>query len=564
MIAANTRNFARYTRELDFSVECRNRLFQATMIDYSLNGIGAVVNHSSLSQKNNTVTFSVQPFDMLSIGKVVWSKNISSGYRIGIRNTGQLKGHVRDFRLADTLIGLQKSQITGFLNFEIDDIVKTIYLKKGDMIFASSNEGKERIGERLARDGKLSPEKLHLALTEERKTQERLGKILVRLGYITPKELWHAVRHQVEDTILSLFILENGRLVLDETPLPAEETITLKLSAANLIYNGTKRINNFNRIRNELPPMDSILSFSSDPYYLYQELTLDHTGKKVISYIDNKSSIRDIIALTQLDGVGVLKTIYALLSSRVLIIRDKSTPGEDAPVGAGEEILSQNKEKKRDPGLKKEIEDIYQRLDNIGYYGVLGLEFFSPISEIKRAFYKTVKKFHPDIHFSLDDDSVKNKLSHIFSCINEAYRTLSDPQKKREYDKSLTIKPAKLTTNQDKAKVKFEKAKVLIKKHKYSDAVLLLEQALYYDRKSAEYHFYYGLVLIKQNKLKEGKRAIERALELEPFNENYVTELAFIYLRSGLYRRARSLFEKALSIAPDNIHALEGIKKLNN
>ena len=61
------------------------------------------------------------------------------------------------------------------------------------------------------------------------------------------------------------------------------------------------------------------------------------------------------------------------------------------------------------------------------YYEVLGLSKGASKEEIKRAYKKLSKKYHPDINKDEDAD-VK------FKEIAEAYEVLSDEQKKAQYD----------------------------------------------------------------------------------------------------------------------------------
>lgn len=62
------------------------------------------------------------------------------------------------------------------------------------------------------------------------------------------------------------------------------------------------------------------------------------------------------------------------------------------------------------------------------YYATLGLDRgVSDTNEIKKAYFKKAKEFHPDVNKS---EGAKEK----FSQINEAYETLGDDQKKRVYD----------------------------------------------------------------------------------------------------------------------------------
>ncbi len=66
--------------------------------------------------------------------------------------------------------------------------------------------------------------------------------------------------------------------------------------------------------------------------------------------------------------------------------------------------------------------------DKRDYYEVLGLSKGASDEEIKKAFRKLAKKYHPDLNPG-DKEAEKN-----FKEVNEAYSILSDPDKKSKYD----------------------------------------------------------------------------------------------------------------------------------
>lgn len=68
-------------------------------------------------------------------------------------------------------------------------------------------------------------------------------------------------------------------------------------------------------------------------------------------------------------------------------------------------------------------------MDFIDYYKVLGVSKTASGEEIKKAFRKLARKHHPDLN---PDNKEANKL---FQQINEAYEVLSDPEKRKKYDK---------------------------------------------------------------------------------------------------------------------------------
>lgn len=561
------RSFRRYFKASDFNLKINNKSFKAKITDYSLDGLGAVVEDSPPIKKGDVVDLTINEPEIKIDGEIVWAKRDQWGLRIGVRNIGELKGLIKDFGLADTLIGLQRTQKTGIFTIKSGTIVKKIYVRNGDIIFSSSNQDEDRLGDVLFKEGRITKEQYDISVIEMEKSKQRHGAELVRLGYLKPQELVTAVRHQAEEIIESLFNLEDGSFAFEEMPFSTEEVITLKLSAANLIYSGIKKIKDIQRIESELPGMDSILCFSADPFNLFQDVRLDYSGKKIISCIDGKTTINDILSITQLDRFDALKAIYALLIVRMIEEKSSDEPFAEMPEALIKEIFEEENEidarqkmkPETDPMIRNMIEDMHRKYDGLGYYGVLGVKDYATIGEIKSAYYKVAKQFHPDMHFHLADDSLKGKLSDIFSYIYDAYATLSNPERKKEYDRMISLKPARLTSNQDRAKALFNEGKAELKRNKYPEAELLFGQATYFDGTISEYHYYYGITLMKQDKFKLSEKALERALKLEPSNADYLAELGFVFLKLGFPTRARVFFEKALKISPDNVRAYEGM-----
>ena len=67
--------------------------------------------------------------------------------------------------------------------------------------------------------------------------------------------------------------------------------------------------------------------------------------------------------------------------------------------------------------------------DKRDYYEVLGIDKSASADDIKKAYRKLAKKYHPDLN---PDD--KEAEVH-FKEVNEAYEVLSDDQKKARYDR---------------------------------------------------------------------------------------------------------------------------------
>jgi len=68
------------------------------------------------------------------------------------------------------------------------------------------------------------------------------------------------------------------------------------------------------------------------------------------------------------------------------------------------------------------------------YYDVLDLDRDAAPEEIKDAYYELARQHHPDVA------SQDAEVTQRFALVSEAYRVLSDPQRRRQYDRSLPQK----------------------------------------------------------------------------------------------------------------------------
>ncbi|MDJ0761691.1 MAG: DnaJ domain-containing protein [Myxococcota bacterium] len=90
----------------------------------------------------------------------------------------------------------------------------------------------------------------------------------------------------------------------------------------------------------------------------------------------------------------------------------------------------------RNPQFDAYVLKIHHVLDRLDYYRLLGVDVNADLTSIKSAFHTIAAKFHPDRNRSASPD-IKRALYDIFKRLNEAYRVLTDPDRRAFYNKGL-------------------------------------------------------------------------------------------------------------------------------
>ncbi len=151
-------------------------------------------------------------------------------------------GNIQEHPLSDILDDLRQRKATGTLTLKKDDVTKNIYVRDGQIVFATSTEVHDRLGVILVKTGKLSQEKMDYALQLYRQSGglKKLGAVLVENGLVAPKELFGGLKVQVKDIIYSLFLWSDGGFQFEER-LPTD-IIQLQINFQELIAEIIERI----------------------------------------------------------------------------------------------------------------------------------------------------------------------------------------------------------------------------------------------------------------------------------------------------------------------------------
>ncbi len=154
----------------------------------------------------------------------------------------QVSGNTGTVPLPVVLQMLQYGKVSGMLTVRRQNVEKCVHFKDGEIIFATSEEVQDRLGEMLVKAGFLSRKNLSvaLALVQQSGKQKKIGAVLVENKFVSPKELFAGLKMQVKEIIYSLFLWEDAEYRFAERT--ASDVIALHLDLQELIAEIIQRI----------------------------------------------------------------------------------------------------------------------------------------------------------------------------------------------------------------------------------------------------------------------------------------------------------------------------------
>ena len=254
-----------------------------------------------------------------------------------------IKGDLETSSVPELLRSLLSSRETGILTFRRDAIVKTVYLLEGRVVFGTSSDPDERLGENLLVRGKITARQ-YLQASNMIRPERRLGAILVELGALEPEELLPAVEQHVRDILMDLVCWNRGdyELVMKDADVQKAELdniVALNISTENLILEAIRQCRSWSQVLRGIGgDIDTVASPTGDTEVLYK-LDLTPEEQEVLAQVNGRSTVEQICKVSYLTNFETCRILWALLVLGV-IRRERSAEtrgaAEVAPAREGE------------------------------------------------------------------------------------------------------------------------------------------------------------------------------------------------------------------------------------
>ncbi|GIU82457.1 MAG: DUF4388 domain-containing protein [Acidobacteria bacterium] len=503
----------------------------------------------------------------------------------------EIKGSLTETPFAEILAEASRLKLDGSFRLSHENRKAVVYLRSGDVVFAVSNAREHRLFEIALQQGKLGKEKLvGLPLAND----FEFAQSLAAKGLMQNAQIQEIFTKQVEKIVADLFRWDKGEWIFSILAR-AKDSINYKIDLKRLLFEHARKAP-LETIKNSLSNSDEKFSPQSEqnelPYLSPSEAFV------LYRFESRPLELGEIMLNVGLTEETTLRTIYALwlgglLNREQRIFSDdqiaafrsiklqpkrEEVKEEKAPISTGvaqhQQVdlskVQRETEQMTEAEEKQELEAYLNRVENASnYYQVLGVSPTSSTEEIKTAYFRLARRFHPDKYHKEAGTELHKRIQSAFGEIARAYETLKDEKSRKSYDLKYKdrIKSEETASKAEDplsmAKKSFEEGYALLMQGEYEKAYPFLARAVYLDPDNAQYHGYFGKLLSADEKMRfRAEEEIKKAINMEPQNPLYRIMLAELYMEYGFYRRAEGELKRLLEIDPQNKQALEMLKKI--
>jgi len=222
-------------------------------------------------------------------------------------------GPIGPLTLPSLIQHLHGEQSTGTLELRDEGIQKTLYFDTGRVVFASSGDSDDRLGQLFLRRRMIRLSTLREAAAKASLDGKRIGAVLVQMKAIRPSDLVWGVSEQVRQMVLSLFQWTRGAYVFKPGKPPSDEVITLNMHTADLILSGVKSIESWSRVEVAVGEPDTRYLASPRLQDLAKQMTLSLDEWTLLSYGESGATLSEICESSSLGDFEVCRLIWGFM-----------------------------------------------------------------------------------------------------------------------------------------------------------------------------------------------------------------------------------------------------------
>jgi hypothetical protein len=465
--------------------------------------------------------------------------------------------------LVEILLQVNKSKRSGVVRCESPAFKKQIVTRNGMVVFAESNLPQEHLANILIKMGLLRRSYLS-GITALMKTGKNADRAILESTSLSIENLKEAVKEQAVLILSSLLGCDDIKIRFYAGSDLIKRDIEVDLSLPEILVLASRRAANSARAFGAKELHQCVLSPNTSETMEHPDLPLNQYEALACSLVRGPTLAKNILMQISAGNAKPEELLRRLLLLG-LISADLPEPSTGGELGSpsGDDILLEH------------MESLLHSFEIAGFYEILSVPSDASEDQIKEAYHKLAKQYHPDHYHSKEHGAaIRKTVEKLFTYITGAYSTLGDPASRASYDATRSVKDsrvkatleARAAVEEDKEKMAdtlFIMGRIAFQKRDYAKAVEHLKKCVWLLPDVAKYHHFLGIAQAENPKLrKEAEQHFLRALELDSTSVATRVSLGKLYLGVNLPRKADAQLREALRWEPGNAEAINLLEQI--
>lgn len=208
--------------------------------------------------------------------------------------------------LPEILARVHRYRVPGAIECRRGNELKSIHAERGNVIFATTSNLSESLGDMLLREGKITREQYDESVARLRATRKRHGVTLLEMKAISAEELFASVRRQIESIVLSLFRWEFGKVTFTPGREKHLEFVKVEIPIPTAILRGVRMIDDVRSLVERLGTRTTLFARTDEV------LQLSNEERQLLEAVDGRRTLFDLVSMPPLSQSDNARILYAL------------------------------------------------------------------------------------------------------------------------------------------------------------------------------------------------------------------------------------------------------------
>lgn len=260
-----------------------------------------------------------------------------------------IKGNLRDFSLSQLLNLINLARKSGTLVVEGANDAVEVFFTNGKLAYAQDGDEDNSLVGILFKYHLLSEIQYKgIKANVNGMSDKELGLLLINANYFSQQDILTSLQKHFTDVLNKLFSWMEGFFEFKTDVFPPENKITVKLNLENIILEGSRQLQEWEYLEDEIPSLEIALKFADRPSANVAHLTLSTEEWRVIRYIHPKNTIAQIGKATGLNDLQIRQVVYNLLQAGIIeMVKPKAVHINQPRIQIPEPITQEEKEEKK-------------------------------------------------------------------------------------------------------------------------------------------------------------------------------------------------------------------------